>query len=311
MAALARPARGHPGRTIRLVIGWPPGGGVDAFGRILAPALAERLGQTVVIENIGGAAGRLGSQAAARAAPDGLTLLLANDTFAATEALPVAGLPAFRNALIPVGQAVEAPNALVTHPASGLADIAAFVAAARDRPGALNLGVPGIGSAQHLTSELALRSIPGGLQVEHVPYRGGGPLLIDLLAGKIDAGIVTFAAAAGQVKDGRLRALAVTTRRRNAAIPEVPSLAETVAPGFHLATWQGLFAPAGTPQAAVQRVQQAMAAALADPALRDRLAGLGFEAASAPAAAFAATVDGTIDRFAAVVRAAGIRGDGA
>lgn len=310
-AGLARPALAQPGRSIRLVIGWPPGGGVDAFGRILAPALADRLGQTVVIENIGGAAGRLGSQAVARAPADGLTLLLANDTFAATEAMPVPGQPGFRAALLPVGQAVEAPNALVTHPGSGIADIAGFVAAARTRPGALNIGVPGIGSSQHLTSELALRSIPGALQVEHVPYRGGGPLLIDLVAGKIDAGMVTFAAAAGQVKEGRLRALAVTTRTRSAAIPGVPSFAESVAPDFHLATWQGLFVPAGTPEAALLRVQQAMAGAVADPALQDRLATLGFNPAATTAEAFAATVDGTIARFAAVVQAAGIRGDGA
>ena len=310
-AALCRPALAQPGRPIRLVIGWPPGGGVDAFGRLLAPALAERLGQPVVIDNIGGAAGRLGSAAVARAPADGLTLLLANDTFAATEALPAAGMPSFREALVPVGQAVEGPNALVTHPGSGLADIAAFVAAARARPGALNIGVPGIGSSQHLTSELALRSVPGGLRAEHVPYRGGGPLLIDLLAGKIDAGVVTFAAAAAQVKEGRLRALAVTTRARNAAIPAVPSLAESVAPGFHLATWQGLFAPAGTPAAVLLRIQGAVAAVVADPALRERLAVLGFDPAPAPAEAFAATVGDTIARFAAVVRDAGIRGDGA
>lgn len=310
-AAMARPALAQQGRTIRLVIGWPPGGGVDAFGRILAPALADRLGHAIVIENIGGASGRLGSQAVARAHADGLTLLLANDTFAATEALPVPGQPGLRAALVPVGQAVEAPNALVTHPGSGITDIAGFVAAARARPGALNVGVPGIGSSQHLTSELALRSIPGALRVEHVPYRGGGRLLIDLVAGKIDAGMVTFAAAAAQVKEGRLRALAVTTRTRNAAIPEVPSFAESVAPDFHLATWQGLFAPAGTPEAMIARVQQAMAASVADPALQDRLAALGFTAAPTTAAEFATTVDGTIARFAAVVQAAGIRGDGA
>lgn len=313
-AGLAHPARAQPAptsRPLRLVIGWPPGGGVDSFGRILAPALAERLGQSVVIENIGGASGRLGSQAVARAPADGLTLLLANDTFAATEALPIAGVSAFREALVPVGQAVDAPQALLTHPGSGLADVAGFVAAARARPGGLNIGIPGIGSSQHLASELILRAVPGGLRAEHVPYRGGGPLLIDLVAGKIDAAVVTLAAAAPQLREGRLRGLAVSTRGRSPILPQVPTLDETVAPGFHLSTWQGIFAPAGTPEPVLQRVQEALAAAVADPALRERLAALGFAPAIAPAAVFAATVDETIARFAAVVREAGIRGDGA
>jgi tripartite-type tricarboxylate transporter receptor subunit TctC len=311
--AIAQPA--FPNRSVRLVVGWPPGGGVDAFGRILAPTLGERLGQAVVIENIGGASGRLGSLAVARAAADGQTLLLANDTFAATEALPVAGAQSFRAALTPVVQAVEAPNILATHPRSGLGDMAGFAAACQARPGALNVGVPGIGSAQHLTFELVLRSIQGfgeaPLRAEPIAYRGGGPLIAELIAGKLDAGIVTLGAAAEHVKDGRLHGLAVTTRRRNASVPGVPTLAETVAPGFHLATWQGLFAPAGTPTAALRRVQEATGEALGDAALLRRLAAAGFEPALAPAAEFSALVAGTIERFAAVVAEAGIRADGA
>lgn len=311
-AVLATPALaqgGFPQRPLRLVIGWPPGGGVDAFGRILAPALAEQLGQPVVIENIGGASGRLGSQAVARAAADGHTLLLANDTYAATEAVPAPGTQPFGAALVPVAQGIAAPNALITHPRSGLADIAAFAAAARARPGALNIGVPGWGTSQHLSSELLLRAA-GGLRAEHVSYRGGGPLLVDLLGGKLDAGIVTLAAAAEHLRDGRLLGLVVTTSSRNAAFPALPAATEGLAPGFHLESWQGLFAPAGSPPAALLRVQEANAAALATPAVQARLAALGFDVASADAAGFGKLVAGTIARFARVARDADIRAEG-
>lgn len=310
---LARPSLAQgawPQRQIRLVIGWPPGGGVDVFGRILQPVLAERLGQPVVIENIGGASGRLGSLAAARAAPDGYTLLLANDTFAATEALPAPGTQPISGALEPVTQAIEAPNALLTHPGSGIADVAGFATAARARPGTLNVGIPGWGSAHHLTSELLLRAA-GGLQVEHVSYRGGGPLLIDLVAGKIDGGVVTLAAGAEHVRDGRLRLLAVTTRRREPSFPDAPSLAESIAPDFHLVTWQGIFAPAGTPIEIQRRVHGAVAEVLREARVAQRLAPLGFAPASQPPQVFKGLVDGTIERFAEVVRAAGIRADGA
>ena len=317
LASLAAPALpqggslggGFPQRPLRLIIGWPPGGGVDAFGRILAPALAEQLGQPVVIENIGGASGRIGSQAAARAAADGHTLLLVNDTYAATEAVPAPGAQPFGAALVPVAQGIAAPNALITHPRSGLGDIATFAAAARARPGALNIGIPGWGTSQHLSSELLLRAA-GGLRAEHVSYRGGGPLLVDLLGGKLDAGVVTLAAAAEHLRDGRLAGLVVTTRTRNAAFPAVPAATEGLAPGFHLESWQGLFAPAGSPAAALLRVQEANVAALAGPAVQARLAALGFDVASSDAAGFGALVADTISRFARVAQDAGIRAEG-
>lgn len=312
-ALLARPAVSQdawPSRSIRLVVGWPPGGGVDVFGRILQPVLSETLGQPVIIDNVGGASGRLGSLAVARAAADGYTLLLANDTFAATEALPAPGTQAIGSALEAVTQAIEAPNALLTHPASGIADIESFAAAARARPGALNVGTPGWGSAHRLTSELLLRAA-GGLRVEHIGYRGGGPLLADLIAGKIDAGMVTLAAGADHARGGRLRLLAVTTGAREPSFPDVPTLTESIAPGFRLATWQGVFAPTGVPQPIRQRLHEAVARALADERVAQRLAPLGFTPASQPSARFAALVNETIGRFRAVVRDAGIRADGA
>lgn len=301
-AAVASPsvvrAQGdYPSRPIRLIVPWPPGGGVDAFGRVIQAALGAELGQSIVIENIGGGSGRIGTQTASRGAPDGYTLLLANDTFAATEALPVVGSASQRVAFEPVTLAISGPQGLFTHPKSGFRSIQDFAAAARARPGLINVGVPGIGSSQHLTSELLLRAA-GGLRVTHVPYRGGGPLLQDLVSGNVDAAVVTFAAGAQQAKAGHLVPLAVTSAERNDAFPEFPTAAETIAPGFVQATWMGFFAPAGTPRDIRGRVHSAATIILKDPAIAQRLRQLGFEPVGLDGTAFARLFDETVKTFA-------------
>jgi tripartite-type tricarboxylate transporter receptor subunit TctC len=295
----------YPDRPVRLVVPWPPGGAVDVLARAMQQALGVQLGQPVVIENLGGASGRVGGQAAARAAPDGYGLLLANDTFAATEALPMPGAPALRHAFTPVTQVITAAQGFFTHPRSGLKTVQDFAAAARARPGALNVGVPGLGASQHLTSELMLRAA-GGLRVEHVPYRGGGPVLQDLLAGNIDVGVVTFSAGVPQARAGQLVPLVVTSAARPDSLPEVPTAAETIAPGFVQDTWIGLFAPAGTPSPIIGRLHQATLAALADPAVRSTLAGLGFAPSGLGPAAFARQFDQTIATFASIAAERGM-----
>ncbi|MGG5888848.1 Bug family tripartite tricarboxylate transporter substrate binding protein [Falsiroseomonas sp. HC035] len=295
----------YPDRPIRLIVPWPPGGAVGVLGRAMQQALSLDLGQPVVIENLGGASGRIGGQAAARAAADGYSLLLANDTFAATEALPVPGTPSLRHAFTPVTQAITAAQGFFTHPRSGLKSVQDFAAAARARPGGLNVGVPGIGASQHLTSELMLRAA-GGLRVEYVPYRGGGPVLQDLMAGNIDVGVVTFSAGVPQARDGLLVPLVVTSATRPASLPEVPTAAETIAPGFVQDTWIGLFAPAGTPSPIVNRLHQAVRVAIADPAVRQVLDGLGFAPSGLDPAAFASQFDQTIATFASIAQERGI-----
>ncbi|MGX9966400.1 Bug family tripartite tricarboxylate transporter substrate binding protein [Roseomonas sp. F4] len=304
---LARAQSTWPDRPIRLVVPWPPGGAVDQLARAVQQALSAQLGQSVVIENIGGASGRVGGQAAARANADGLTLLLANDTFAATEAVPVAGAPSQRSTLRPVALTVTAEHGFFTHPRSGIASAQDFAAAAKARPGGLNVGVPGIGASQHLTSELLLREA-GGLRVEHVPYRGGGPVLQDLLAGNIDVGIVTFSAGVPHARDRSLVPLFVTSAERPPSLPDVPTAAETIAPRFVQDTWIGFFAPAGTPAVALEKLQAANRAMLADPALRERLAGLGFTPSGLGQAEFAALFDRTVTTFAGIARERGITG---
>jgi len=295
--SLARAREDYPTRSIRLIVPWPPGGGVDAFGRVVQAALGAHLGQNVVIDNIGGGSGRIGTQTASRAASDGYTLLLANDTFAATEALPVAGATSLRPAFEPVTLAISGPQGVFAHPKSGFRSIEEFAAAARARPGRLNVGVPGIGSSQHLTSELLLRAA-GDLKVTHIPYRGGGPLLQDLVAGNVDAATVTFAAGAQQAKAGHLVPLAVTSANRSASFPDVPTATETIAPGFVQATWMGLFAPRGTPEEIRAHVHAAATTVLKDPAIVVRLRDLGFEPIGLDGAAFARLFDETVKTFA-------------
>ncbi|WP_428662387.1 Bug family tripartite tricarboxylate transporter substrate binding protein [Reyranella sp.] len=290
----------YPTRSIRLIVPWPPGGGVDVFGRVIQAALGTQLGQNIVIENIGGGSGRIGTQAASRAAPDGYTLLLANDTFAATDALPIAGAAPLRPAFEPITLAISAPQGVFTHPKSGIRTIEEFAAAAKERPGKLNVGVPGIGSSQHLTSELLLRAA-GNLRVTHIPYRGGGPLLQDLIAGNVDAATVTFAAGAQQATAGQLVALAVTSADRNAAFPKVPTIGETIASGFAQATWMGILAPKGTPEDIRRRLHTATLQALQESSVVARLRDLGFEPVGLDGAAFGKLFDETVRTFADIV----------
>lgn len=298
-------AQPFPSRPLRVVVPFPPGGGVDVFARTLTPALQTRLGQTIVIENIGGASSRLGTQAVMRAQADGHTLLITNDTLPAVEALPLPGSTPLIPGLAPVTLTIDAPNLLVTHPRSGIAQIHQFAERLRARPGSLNVGVPGWGTSHHLTSELIGQAI--GARPEHVVYRGGGPLLADLLAGTVDAALVTLGAAIDHIRDGRLVGLAVTSAKRAPSAPEIPTVAETVAAGFEQVTWMGVLAPVGTPQAIRDQLHAAISAALADPAVSERLASLGFAVVGAPAPRFAEVLAGTAARFAAVVAAKGIR----
>ena len=302
---LAVPARAAFTRTIRVIVPFPPGGGVDVFARILAPGLAAALGQQVVVENIGGASSRLGTQAVLRAAPDGHTLLVTNDTLAAIEALPVAGAGPFLAGLAPVLLGVASPQLLVTHPRSGIIDAAGYAARLRARQ-ALNVGVPGLGSSQHFASELLAQALGG--RPEHVPYRGGGPLLADLLAGVVDAGVVTLGAGIEQVRDGRLVGLGVTGAGRSPAAPEIPAFAEHAAPGFRIETWMGLLAPRETPPALLAALHQAGLAALQTPTATHRLAALGFETRGEGPETFGALLRDTAGRFGAIAQQLGLRG---
>lgn len=305
-AATARAATWTPTRPIRLVVSSAPAASLDTLARVLAPALTARLGQTVLVENQGGGNGLLAMQSVARAEPDGHTILVTGDAIVLAElATPNAGFTV-RGSFTPVTQAVRAAQILATHPGSGFRDIEGYIAAVRARPGRLNVGLPAWGGIAHVVHEL-LSQATGGLPVEYVTYRGGGPATSDLLARHLDALVITLPAITEQVRQGAIVPLAVTTGARDAALPEVPTLAETVAPGFDVESWQGLLVPKGVPAPIVAALHEAIAAALRSPAVEERLTGLGFAVVADGPEVFARRTEESSQRFAGVIRAAGIR----
>ena len=306
-APLLPSGRARAAAPLRLVVPFTPGGVPDTFARLVAPALGAAMNRAAVVENVSGAASRLGTATVTRAAPDGGTLLLTNDTLAATEALPPPGGEALLPGLRAITLAVAAPNVLLTHPGPGLADIGAYAARMRAEPGVLNVAVPGWGTAHHLMSEVLNRELGG--RVEHIPYRGMTQVVADLLVGRVDAAVLTLSAVLEHLREGRLVALAVSGRERAAVAPRVPTLSETVAPGFEYLSWQGLLAPAGLPDEIAERLFGTVSAAMAGPLVRERLATLGLDVVAEDPARFAARLDGTVTRFAAAVSASGIRAE--
>ncbi|HEY4251473.1 MAG TPA: tripartite tricarboxylate transporter substrate-binding protein [Roseomonas sp.] len=308
-AALARPALAQGQRPIRLIVGFAPGGSVDTLARTLQPHLAEALGQPVLVENQGGANTLLATRNAAAAAPDGQTLLVTSDSLSINQALlPDPGYSATRS-FAPVTLAIAAAQILVTHPGSGIRSAADY--AARLRDGRLNIGVPGWGAIGHLVSEALNQRLGGARQAEHIAYRGGAPATTDLLAGNLDAVWITLPAVTPHVRDGRLIGLAVSTVDRARALPQVPTVAEALSPGFDVPTWQGILAPAATPAPVVERLSAAAIAVLRRPAVTQALDGLGFDIVAAPPAEFARHIEAAVTDFTPVIRAAGIRAEGA
>ncbi|MBS7813652.1 Bug family tripartite tricarboxylate transporter substrate binding protein [Roseococcus pinisoli] len=304
LAAPAVRAQGLFPRPLRAIVPFPPAGGVDVFARAFVPAFSAALGQSIVIENIGGASSRVGNQAVVRAAADGHTLLITNDTLAAVEALPVPGTGPFVPRLAPVLLGATASHVVVAHPRAGLPDAAAYAQRLRARQ-RVTMGVPGLGTAHHFASELLAEALGG--RPDHIAYRGGGPLIVDVLSGTLDAGLITLGTAIDHVRAGRLVALGVTGKERSPGAPEIPTFAETVAPGFEIRTWQGILAPAGTPAPVLAALTEAGLAALRDPRVVERLAGQGYEAAGLGPEPFGTLLRDTVARFAGIVGAVGLR----
>ncbi|MBK1662788.1 tripartite tricarboxylate transporter substrate binding protein, partial [Paracraurococcus ruber] len=309
LGGLALPARADwaPPRQVRLVVPFPPGGGADTTARLFAPVFQGMLGQPVVVENRAGAGGTIGAQEAARSAPDGTTLLV--------DAANQAVAPfIFRNlafdyatAFTPVSRVTVYPLVLVVRPESPLRSLAALLDRARAQPGRLTYSSSGNAVSNHIA--MAVLASRARVELIHAPYRGGGPALQAVLAGDVDLGFATVASAAALVQDGRLRALAVSTATRVAALPEVATVAEQGFPGFDQAEWNGLYGPAGLPEAAVARLHAACQAALADVAVQQRLAALGAIGLGSAPAEFAAYLRQEREAMAALVREARITVD--
>jgi tripartite-type tricarboxylate transporter receptor subunit TctC len=297
-----------PNRPIRLVVPFAPGGVTDTSGRAVAEVLSRRLGQQVVVDNRPGASGNIGSQVAATAEPDGYTLLLVLDgTFVINphvyEKVPFDPVRDFA----PVGKIGDSTIILVAHPGVKARTLAEVIALSKSQAGGLDYGTSGNGSITHIAGELLKQRT--GARLTHVPYKGGGPAVADVLAGHIPLAFASAASVQGHLKSGKLVAIGVPSGKRSPQYPQIPTFAESGAPGFDINSWVGLVAPAKTPKAIVQRLGTELNAALNDPALRDKLDGSGIAATPGTPEAFGAVIRNELAAYGPVVKAAGIRAD--
>jgi tripartite-type tricarboxylate transporter receptor subunit TctC len=306
LPAAAQPA--WPDRPIRMVIPFAPGGAADVVGRIVAQGMAEDLGQPVVVENRGGSGGVIGSQAVLAAPADGHTIVLHTLSSGVMNAGLYATLPFdLRRAFAPVGLVGTVPNIIVVTPRLQARTLAELVALVRANPGRITYASSGPGTIVHLSGQLLANMI--GTPMVHVPYRGSGPALNDLVAGTVDVMVDTLPPYVALVRDGRVRALAMATRSRSAALPDVPTAEEAGLPGYETYNWHAVFVAAGTPAPPVARLERALRAAVAAPATRARLVELGVEPLGAGAAELERFWDAQFATWIPIIRASGATAD--
>jgi tripartite-type tricarboxylate transporter receptor subunit TctC len=308
LPVVARAAEPFPIHPIRLIVPYPAGGGTDIVGRVLGQKLQDSLGQPVVIDNRGGAGGTLGTGLAARSTPDGYTLLLVPTSHVINPSI-YAKLPYdTERDFAPITMVASAAILMAVNPSVPADTVRAFIEAAKAQPQALgNFGSAGVGTVFHLTGELFKQV--SGLPLQHVPYRGGAPTVTALLGGEVPLAFETMLALQPHVRAGTLRALAVTSARRSAIMPEIPTTAEAGFPQLVADNSYALFAPAGTPAPILARLHEATVAALALPEVRDKLHGQGAEVVGNSPAELAAYVAAEIPKWAALVRQAGVKLD--
>jgi tripartite-type tricarboxylate transporter receptor subunit TctC len=307
--ALALPAfagaqQAYPTKPIRFVVPFAPGGGTDIIARIVAQQLHEALGQPVVVDNRGGAGSTLGTDIVAKAPADGYTMLLGNISLAFNawlyKKLPYNAL----KDLAPVTMVAVQPNIVVVHPSVPAKTIKELAELARKQPGKITFASAGAGSGTHLAGEMIKDIFK--VDMLHVPYKGTGPALSDLIGGQVQMMVSTFASALPHVKSGRLRSLGVTSLKRSSAAPDIPTLDETGIPGYDYSTWYALFMPAGTPRAVIDRMSQTTRKVLEQNETRQRLIGQGVDALGGTPAELGAYLKSETDKWGKVVRAAGI-----
>ena len=292
----------YPTRPVRWIIGFPPGGGADLVARLIAPSLSERLGQQVVIENRPGAGTFLSVQAVLNSAPDGYTLLHYGGSTLMNAKIS-ANPPPLEDGIAPVAGLVAYPMILVAHPLFPAKTVPELIDYAKSNPGKVTMASFGIGTASHLAGELLKQM--AGIDMVHVPYRGGAPMITDLLAGQVQIGFDVMVTSLPHVRTGALRALAVAGSRRFEALPEVPTIAEAL-PGYEARTWAGVGAPKGTPAAVVARLDREIGAVLAERTIEARLADLGTVPMPLNAQEFAAFIAAESEKWGKVVKFAGV-----
>ena len=297
-----------PTKTIRFILGYPPGGASDAVARVLAAALSTKLGQQVVIDNRPGAGGNIAGEIAARAAPDGHTWMLGNNGILATNQALYAKMPfdSVRD-FATVALIGSQPSVLVVHPSLPVKTVRDLIALAKARPGELNYASSGPGTAVHLTGEMFKSQAQ--VRFVHIPYKGGGPAVIDTMSGQVQFNFATAASVIPYVKNGRLRAIAVTSAARSPSLPELPTVAEAALPGFEATTWHGIVTPVKTPDAVVARINTELNAVIAMPETRERFAAQGIEPRGGTSAEFASYLRSEIPKWTKVVRESGARAE--
>ena len=278
LVCVSTQAQTFPTKPVRLLVTYPPGGGADLMARLVAPKMAEVLGQPVVVENKPGASGQIAATEVARAAPDGYTLLFDASSFAVNPSL-YSSLPYdAAKAFTPIAVLALFPNVLVVTPSFEAKNVAELVALAKAKPGAIAFASSGNGSAQHLSGELFRQK--AGVEMTHVPYKGGGPALNDVIGGQVPVFFANMASGLVQVRAGKLRALAITGGHRSAALPDAPTMSEAGIPGYEVYEWNAIFAPAGTPPGVIAKIADAAAKAMQAAEFRSRVEQLGGEVAA-------------------------------
>lgn len=297
-------AQGWPSRPVRVVAAYPAGGSIDIVARLVSQRLSESLGQPFIVENKAGAAGNIGTDFVAKAAPDGYTLLMGSAAAISSAPNVYAKLPYDPlKDLLPIVLVANQPNALIVRPGLAANNVREFIALARANPGKLNYGSSGVGASQHMTAELF--AMMTGVQITHVPYKGGAPAMADLMSGQIDFMFDPVPTSIQVVRSGKVRALAVTSLRRSEVMPDLPSMAEAGLEGFELRGWIGLLAPANTSRELVQRLNGEVLKMLAAD-LRGKLLELGLDVAGGTPEQFAAFIREDIAKYGRIVKASGM-----
>jgi tripartite-type tricarboxylate transporter receptor subunit TctC len=308
-AAVLAQAQEYPAKPVRMVVGFPPGGGTDVVARILQPRLSELLAQPVVIDNRPGATGTVAAGHVAKSLPDGYTIMMGHVSVNAIAPSLFSNLPYdVERDFAPVGIAAAVPHIVVVHPSVAVTTLGELIAYIKARPGQLTFPSAGNGSMPHLAGEVF--QALAGVRLLHVPYKGSGQSMQDLLGGQHLVAFDTMAASAPHVRSGKLRALAVSTAERVATLPDVPTAVEAGLPGYIVTTWYGMFAPAGTPPPIVNRLHAELVKAMQTPDVRLKLEGIGADGSvSKSPAEFAALVRADTARYAKIVKDIGLRID--
>jgi tripartite-type tricarboxylate transporter receptor subunit TctC len=306
-AGIAHAQGNYPTHPIRWIVPWPPGGGADVASRLLSPKLSEALGQQIVIDNRGGAAGNIGAELAAKSPPDGYTIVFAYSGTHAINPSIYSKMPFKESDFTPIIWLASVPQVVAVHPSLPVKNIKDLIALDHARPGQLSFGSSGSGAINHLAGELF--NLMAKTHIVHVPYKGGGPAAIALMSGEISVIFGEPASLVPHIKAGKVRAIAVTSAKHSLGLPELPTIAETGVPGYEVISWNGMLAPAGTPPEIIKRLNAELNRIISVPDMQKRMIELGYEPVGGTPEKFGEHISAEIAKWAPVVKAAGVRVD--